>query len=774
MKYFANLIVKYRIIILLVFILATVLSIIGTNYVKINSDIIAYIPEGMKTSDGYQFLRDNFNMEGDAEIALQDITFEQAQYYASWFASLDGVGKVIWSDTMNEMGGATLGFLTEADRQEMQAKMDQLFHPSEEYYVFMLQLTVVPSSMEAMNLLKNIDKKLAEDGITYAKGGSTHITKTILDSTMGDMGLYTVVAILVIIIILIISTSSYYEPVILFMALGVSVIVNLGTNIFLNNVGQGVSIITFSASSILQLGLSMDYAIFLMHAFKEERQKTENIELAMRRAIPKTFATVSASALTTIGGFVALFVMKFGMGFDLGVVLAKGVFLSLISVLILQPCIVLVTNKIFVRFEHKPFAPKITGVAGFAVRMRFIIVAIALMLLVPSIIGQSNVKFSYMKMEKNPPEVTGVEKVAQAMGNSFVLIVPVENPNNHRQFIAELSKINDDGKTGDVQIFGIYTIMPDRMLNLIPSLQNAEMMSTFINNGYTMYSVMVDVETESEAGLLARERIEAIAEQHFPEGSGRQGLDVSGKPYQPYYMTGMVQGVYDLSVITPIDFRNVSLLSIAIIALILVITLKSFKETLIMLLVIQLGIWINLSIAWVMGVEVNFMAYIIISSIQLGATVDYAILLGVKFKKYCTEMSVQRAAYYATADSAPAILTSASIMAGACLSVYFITSNMMVSEVVMLVARGAALSCILVLVLLPALLILFTRELVGIPKLTFIHMYVDIAEYLNRGTKYNEPFVYPTKVDQEREEKSFKLILKIKNKNKDKGNSNGK
>lgn len=768
MKKFAKFIVKYRMIIILVFILATVLSIIGIKSVKINSDVIAYIPSGMPTSDGYEFLRENFNMEGDAEIAMKDITFEQARDYAEYFRGLEGVGRVIWSDSMNEMGKDTINLMPESYKKEMQEKMDQLFHPSEEYYVFMLQLTVVPSSQEAMNLLDIIDEKLTNDNIVYAKGGSTHITKTILDSTMGDIGLYTVVAILVIIIILVISTSSYYEPVILFITLGVSVIVNLGTNIFLNDIGQGVSIITFSASSVLQLGLSMDYAIFLMHAFKEERQKTLNIEVAMRRAIPKTFATVSASALTTVGGFVALFVMRFTMGFDLGIVLAKGVFLSLISVLILQPCIVLATNKIFVKFEHKPFAPKITGIAGFAIRARYIIVAIALILVIPAFIGQYNVDFSYMKMEKNPPEVVGVEKVAQAMGNSFVLITPVEDPDNHMSFIDDISKINDDGKTGDIQIFGIYTIMPDSLVSTIPQMQNSKMMNAFINNGYTMYSIMVDVESESVEGFLARDRIQNIADRHFPKESALEGNDSNGKPYQPYYMTGVIQGVYDLSVITPIDFRNVSLLSIGIIAVILLLTMRSFKETFIILMVIQLGIWINLSIACIAGVEVNFMAYIIISSIQLGATVDYAILLAVKFKKYCTEMSVVRAAYYATADSAPAILTSASIMAGACMSVYLITSNMMVAEVVMLVARGALLSCGLVLVLLPGLLILFTRELVGIPRLGFIHTYIDVKEYFNRGTKYNEPFVYPTKADQEKEEKSFKLILKDKIKKKSK------
>lgn len=764
MKKFAGFIVKHRIIIILIFILATVLSIIGVNYVNVNSDIIAYLPRGTKTSDGYEFLRENFNLEGDAEIALQDITFEQAKYYAEWFRSLDGVVRVVWSDTMNENGGEFLNWMSEEERLEMQSKMDMLFHPSEEYYVYMLQLTYVPSAPEALNLLKTIDEKLTGDGIVYAKGGSTHITKTILDSTMGDIGLYTVVAILVIIVILIIATSSYYEPVILFVTLGVSVLINLGSNLFLNDIGQGVSIITFSASSILQLGLSMDYAIFLMHAFKEEREKTTNIELAMRRAIPKTFATVSASALTTIGGFLALFIMKFTMGFDLGVVLAKGVLLSLISVLILQPCFVIVTNRIFTKFEHKPFAPKMSGIAGFAIRKRYIIVAIALLLIVPAIIGQNKVKFSYMKMEKEPPVVTGVEKVAQAMGNSFVVIVPVEDPDRHRSFIEELNGINDDNKTGKVQIFGIYTIMPDNYLDMVPTLSmlKVEELSGFISNGYTMYSVMVDVETESEEGFLTRERIENICEKYFPDGSAPEGRDKNDRPFDDYYLSGMVQGVYDLSVITPVDFRNVTLLSVGIIAAILLLTLRSVKETLISLTVIQLAIWINLSIAWVSGVEVNFMAYIIISSIQLGATVDYAILLGVKFKKYCTEMSVLRAAYYATADSAPAVLTSASIMAGACLSVYFITGNMMVAEVVMLVARGAALSCALVLVLQPALLILFTRELVGIPRLGFMHTYVDIAEYFNRGTKYNEPFVYPTRADTEREERSFKLYLKEK------------
>lgn len=762
MKGFANFVVKYRLIIMLVVILITVLSIIAIKDVKINSDIVAYIPSGTKTADGYEFLKENFDMDGDVEIALQDITKEEAREYANWFSSLEGVSQVIWSETMNEMGGADI--LPDDAKDAIQVKMDEMFHPSEEFYVFMMQLSVPPSSNEAMALLNAIDAKLEADGVVFAKGGSTHITKDILDSTMGDIGLYTVVAVLVVLVILLLATSSYYEPIILFVTLGVSVIVNLGTNILLNDVGQGVSIITFSASSVLQLGLSMDYAIFLMHAFKEERQKTLNIELAMRRAIPKTFATVSASAMTTVGGFVALFVMKFGMGLDLGMVLAKGVFLSLLSVLFLQPTLVLLTHKIYQKFEHKPFAPKMSGIGGFSIRWRYVIATIAILLVAPAFYGQYQVEYSYMKMEKETKELTEIEQVAQSMGNSFIIIAPVDDTDNHRSFINEISSINDDGKTGEVKIFSIYTILPDNYIDIVPTIQNMDMMKSFISNGYTMYSIMVDVETESEEGFLARERIDNIAANHFTEENKPAGLDHNGEEFQPYYISGMGQAVFELSEITPIDFRNVTFLSIGLIALILILTLRSIKESLIILFVIELGIWINLSIAWFTGAEINFMAFIIISSIQLGATVDYAILLSVRFKKYCTEMSVTRAAYYAVSDTAPAILTSASIMAGACLSVYFVTSNMIVAEIVMLVARGAALSCGLVLVLLPALMILFTRELVGIPKLSFMHMYIDVSEFFNRGTKYNEPFVYPTRFDQDMEEKSFKMIIKDKKK----------
>lgn len=759
MKNFARLIVKYRQIILLVFILITFLSIIAINYVKINSDVIAYIPENTKTSDGYAFLKDNFNMDGDAEIAIQDISFENAKVYADWFKTLNGVNLVVWADTMNEATNGVFklpAYLT----KEVQQKMDSLFHPEENTYVYMLQLNVVPSSDEAFALMDTIDKRLNLDNVVYAKGGSTHVTKTILESTMGDIWLYSIIAVLVILIILLISTSSYYEPIILFLTLGVSVLVNLGTNYFLNNIGEGVSIITFSASSVLQLGLSMDYAIFLIHAFKEERLRTTNIEIAMRRAIPKTFTTISASALTTIGGFMALFVMKFKMGLDLGLVLAKGVTLSLISVLILQPCLILVTEKVYKFFEHKPFSPKMTGVASKSIKLRHIIVAIALIMAIPAFLGQYKVNFSYMKMEKNPPPATGINKTANAMGNSFVLVVPVDNPEKHLKYIEDLEKINDDGKTGNVQIFGIYSILPKDFAGIVPEIQNIEMMKTYVSNGYTMYSVMVDVGTESKEGFLARDRIETITTKYFK--TAPKGLDKRGNKLQPFYMTGMVQGVYDLSKITPIDFRNVMLLSIAVITTILIFTLKSFRESFIILFVIQFGIWVNLCIAYLMGVEVNFMAYIIISSIQLGATVDYAILLTVKFKKYCTEMGIKRAAYYATADSAPAILTSASIMAGACLSVYFITKNNVVAEVTMLIARGAILSCILVLYLLPAMLIVLTRELPSIPRLGAIHTYVDIAEYYNRGTKGNEPFQYPTKYDLEDEEKSSQLEVKKK------------
>lgn len=733
MKRFAKFVVKYRLIILGVMLLLMIASLFAMSYVNVNSDILSYLPEDVDMTQGLNFMKENFDMQGDAIIGVQGATYEDMQELVSLIENKGGTkqGGIIWYGLLKEMQDIDWTMLENPwvaslvnnllnkyglkmeDLKEMTEQLSNnpeivsLFHPDDETYLIMLQLNVPSSSNEAMDLLSEIENYFDEKGLDYAMGGSTQITREIFDSTIGEIGKYALVAVLVMFIILLLTTNSIIDPIVFMVTLGVSIVVNMGTNLIL----PSVSVVTYAASSILQLALSMDYAIFLMHSFAEEQKKTLDDKLAMERAIPKTFSTISASALTTVGGFLALFAMRFKIGEDLGLVLAKGVFLSLVTVVLLQPCLMLLTNKIARKTQHRIIVPKFKNVASYAVTHRKTIVTIALLLLIPTVIMQNMVELSYIKFVEEDPNPTAIEQKVDALSNSLVVIVPaktesMDGESNIKDQYEFLEKIRERDDVNAVM--GLFSMLPEDVAEGIVNLVNDEdmeklmassgmdmsMITGFLNNGYTMYSVMINAESESAEGTKALNEIRAILDDTFGAGE--------------YYITGMTQAVSDLQGITPTDFMVVSLVSVAIIFVILLFTLRSLKMSTIVVLVIEFGIFVNLSISYIFGQTVNFMAYIILSSIQLGATVDYAILYTVKYQNYLGIRSAREAAYTALTESGVSIMTSVAILAGCCLSVSLITTNIIVSEITLMIARGSIISGILVMVLLPALLIIST------------------------------------------------------------------
>ena len=733
MKRFAKFVVKYRFIILGVMLLMTIASLFALSFVNVNSDILSYLPEDVDMTVGMNFMKENFDMQGDAIIGVQGASYDDMlelvkliedkggtkQGGIIWYGLLKDMQDIDWSQLDDPIVAAIANSLLSKyglkidDLKSMVEQMStnpdivNMFHPSDDTYLLMLQLNVPSSSNEALNLLKTVEDHLQKKGFDYAMGGSTQITREIFDSTIGEIGKYAFVAILVMFIILLLTTNSIIDPIVFMVTLGVSIVVNMGTNLIL----PSVSVVTYAASSVLQLALSMDYAIFLMHSFAEEQKKTLDDNLAMERAIPKTFSTISASALTTVGGFLALFAMRFKIGEDLGIVLAKGVFLSLVTVLLLQPCLMLLTKKIACKTQHRIIVPKFKNVASYAVTHRKTIVGIALVLLIPVVVMQNLVDLTYIKFVEEDPNPSAITEKVDALSNSLVIIVPAKTEKlNGESNIADQYDFLETVKARDDvnAVMGLFSMLPEQsaegIVNLVNDKEIADAMKSsgmdmsmitgFLNNGYTMYSVMLDTDPESSEGAIALKEIRAVLDDTFGAGD--------------YYITGMTQAVSDLQDITPTDFMVVSIVSVAIIFVILLFTLRSLKMSTIVVLVIEFGIFVNLSISYIFGQSVNFMAYIILSSIQLGATVDYAILYTVKYQNYLGLRSAREAAYTALTESGVSIMTSVAILAGCCLSVSIITTNIIVSEITLMIARGAIISGILVMLLLPALLIIST------------------------------------------------------------------
>ena len=706
MEKFSNFIVKNKLWISIAFLVLTIISLVCLFFVPINSDIISYLPDDMTTSEGYAFLKKTFDTESDAIVAVKGATKEQMKEITEKMQKLEGVREngITWYGTLDnfaemgdENGELNVGNIhINVDELVNQIKnnpdVKKLFCPKEDIYTIMVQMSVASSTNEASSILKQTKKIIAEYGLDYAVGGSAEISTNLLGTVVKEMPYFLIVACIIAILVLVLTTTSFFEPVILLTTLAISIFLNMGSNIILGD----VSVITFATSAILQLALSMDYSIFLMHAFREERRKCFDDRTAMVRAIPKTLSTVCASALTTVGGFIALVFMQFGIGADLGLVLAKGVLMSMLTVLFLQPCLMLFTSKTTAKLEHPVNLPKFQKSAEVAIKGRKPMLAIALIALIPMIYCGLSISYSYMKMDKDKSELSEVQQVVEVMGNSILICAPNDKGKVHLDFIDDLKKIDNVNV-----VSSIYALAPEDMaedlsyaIRMLSYINNSPL-KAYANQGYVLYTIMIETESESvEEGILL-DSVRGTLKKYFGD---------------KYYITGMAQAVNDLSVVTPKDFALVSAISAIIIFIILMLSIRSAKYSLALMGVVEFGIFINLALNFIMAVPVNFMAYIIISSVQMGATVDYAILLATKFKRNMATMPVKQACYKAAKDSTLSILTSATILGALCLAVCAITTNAIISQVTLLIGRGAIISAILILFVLPSLLIAITRK----------------------------------------------------------------
>ena len=777
---FAKFITRHKMLILSLALLITVLSLIAFTFVHVNSNIFDYLPDDMTMSKGLDYIKTAFGMEGDAIVGVSNITYTQLRDKIGDIEKLKGISKggVLWLGSMYEMknldmsamlseytnnallrgqiesmlntygyslsygkvvDGVEYNCIEDVDVSEMVDQMlekedvSRLFFPQNDVslkdavendlpgnYVLVIQLNVPSASDEAMSALKEIDKIFAD--YESSIGGSSKVIADLFDSTINEMWKYIIIAVLVMFVILLLTTDNLVEPFILMITLGIAVLVNMGTNIVFGS----ISVITFSAASVLQLGLSMDYAIFLIHSFKEERRHALTDEQAMRIAIPKAFSTITASSLTTVGGSLALLFMRFEIGVDLGWVLAKGVFLSLITIIIVLPCLILMTRKWQEKTTHAVVVPKLHGVASFSVKYRKVFAIVFAVLLIPVMILQSKVELNYVKFSEANKEPTQIDTIVEGMSNAVIVALPIsysnseaqsENVKNHTlrdknlQFIQEVKNESTDNVMG---VLGVYSIIPEEYYSLtefLCSLMNNKLIASQLpdeaatlkglaGDNHALYFIMVEDEAESAKTAQTLTNIKTLINKYFGDD---------------YYLTGMAQAKSDLAEITPRDFNVITIVSVLIIFVILLLTIRSLKMSVLIIIVIEFGIFVNLSINALMGTPINFMGYIIISSIQLGATVDYAILFSVKYKNYIKFMPARESAYRALSECAMSILTSVSIMAGCCLSVGLVTSNLIAREITMLIARGSFISGLLVLFVLPSVMILATGR---VAKLT--------------------------------------------------------
>ena len=707
MKKFADWIVKSRIWIMIVVAVLTIASAVATYFVitndKINSDMLVYLPGGTDTADGIKFLKENFGVEGDAFVVVSgyDNDPELAESVGK-IRKIEGITNFIWYGDLDTV--ETLAkFFHISDKINVEDVKSYLKRPIYEgdeivgyNYVMLILLDYSPSTQEAFNVHDMIRAELNGNlGRSVAISGMTALADTVMTNTMAEIPYYLLFSAIVVIIILLLSTDSFLDPAVLMITMGIAVLINMGTNYVLPD----VSIISFAASSVLQLGITMDYAIFLLHTFKEERIAFDPYEAA-KRALPRTMINVLASGLTTMGGFAALYFMRFTIGADLANVIIKGVALSLITVVFLQPCLLIYFDNVLKKTTHKKLFLNIEPLAKGIIKGRIIIVVIAVLLIAPAFIGQANVKFSYLKIYDDPVDQTAQEKLAAELQNQVIIAVPLETKEGtHREFMAELiSDPKIDSVLGAYSVINMEEKDLEILLDTISDGSGDSILDTMFakvgETRYTLYLVEISGDTEDAGAFATHAHLESTLNKYFADS----------------YPLGVLNGVADMADVTPGDFMRVTLISIAIILVVMSILLKSVRKSVMMVALIELAIWINISLNTIFGVKLNFMIYIIISSVQLGCTVDYAILLSTRFeemrKKY---EDAKEAIVKALVSAFPAITTSVSIIMAVCLSIYFVSKNLLVKEMAQLMTRGAFISYILVMVVLPCVLLFMNK-----------------------------------------------------------------
>ncbi|WP_040213648.1 efflux RND transporter permease subunit [Clostridium polynesiense] len=669
MRKIAAFIVKHKKLIIGFYVLILLLSAVSMQFVTIEYDLSSYLPKEINSIKGKNKLSEDFNIKGTANLMVKEKELYKVKKLKEDIESLPAVESVIWLDDAEDIH-KPVDFMDKA--------LSKRFI-SGEYSLLQLQFAEGNDTLATRKAIDEIDKMTEME---HYIGGQAAVSKDMQDTANRELFNYSVVAFIIITIILLISSRAYYEPILFFAAIGAAILLNMGTNIIFGSISSN----THSVASILQLAVSMDYSIFLLHRFHEEAENMDQ-NSAMIEAIVKTFSSVSSSALTTVGGFLALVAMHYGIGKDMGLVLAKGVFFSLVTVVTLLPCLILVSER-FSGYKHKILLPDFKRISGWMVKRRKFALVLAMLLVLPAFLGQSKLKYYYSTektLSTKSQSVKSNEKIEEIFGssNELILLVPKVDKTKLKSMADEIDSLE---KVDSVQ--GLYSMADETLPDfLIPK----QVRATFESDKYTYFILNINAPIE---GLETKEIIKKIQ-------------STADKYTKEWYVTGEAAIYMDLQQVTSQDFNRVTIISIIIIGLILLFTFKSLVLSLILVFVIQLGIWINLSIPYFLGSKLNFIAFIIIGAIQLGATVDYAILFTSRYKENLEAYKPLEAMKKTIEDTGRSVFTSALILMAGTFSISFITTIKSASELTLLIGRGAFISLLLVYMLLPALLLIF-------------------------------------------------------------------
>lgn len=671
MQRFYGSVVRHRKLIVILFTVFTALCLVLQGLVGVNYDMNDYLPENTKSTVALHVMQESFDGGiPNARVMINNITVPQALEYKDRIEAVAGVTDITWLDDT-------------ADITIPIAMLDQKMVENN-YKDNSAIFTVTIDEAQCIDAVAGIREIIGEDNAMTGSAVSTAVATT---NTVSEIQKITVVAVLFALFVLLLTTKSYIEPFVILLGLGVAVFINNGTNLIFGE----ISFVTNAAGSILQLAVSLDYSVFLIHRFEECRRETDNVEQAMVSALCKSTSSILSSGLTTVIGFLALVLMQFRLGPDLGLALAKGVAISLLTVFIFMPALILATYKLLDKTQHKPFMPSFKGFGKAVRKISVPMVCIFALIVVPSYLASNANFYSYGSSEIYGEGTTyGRDKAAieEVFGKSdtYVLLVPNGNTAQEAALSQELRELP--------QITEVLSYVDTVGAEIPTAYLDADTLSLLRSEQYSRFVMTADVAYEGEETFALVETIREIAEKYYPGETHLAGEGVS---------------TYDLMDTITSDMTKVNLLAIGAVFLVLLLTMKSVFIPVILVIGIETAIWLNLSVPYFMDSTVYYIAYLIISSVQLGATVDYAILMTDRYKENRQTLEKRDAVVQTVSNAAVSILTSGSVLTVVGLLLGLISTNQLLAQLGIFIGRGAIFSLTIVLLVLPGLLMLFDK-----------------------------------------------------------------
>lgn len=658
--------------VLLFTLLLLIPALIGFACTGVNYDILSYLPDELESMQGEQVLDETFNTAGISIVITEDMQPKYTLALKNEILKVEGVSSVIWVDTLADIG---------IPADALPDVLKNIFYSADGTKTMML-VRYDPAGGEGSDLkaIAQIKTLLGENAFMSGLSVIVDDTREICDS---QAPLYIAVAVALALAVMALMMESWFQPLIVLLSLGIAVLYNMGTNFFLGE----ISFITQCVAAVLQLGVTMDYSIFLIDRYSEEKEHYSSREEAMAAAVTKSFAALSGSSLTTVFGFLALCFMHLKLGFDIGFVMAKGVLFGIITVVFVLPSIVLIFEKQILKYRHRSFIPDLTKVNVFTLKHKKAFALIFLLLLAPSYLIQKDIDLYYSMNKALPGYLTsmqGFEKLKNDFDMACTQFVIVDDSIPAAKLMEMEKKLEKmDGVSSLLAYNSIVgPAIPD---DILPD----EIMQLCKQDGLQLFLVNSKFDPATPELTAQLQQMEQIVKSYDPNA----------------YITGegaIEQGLIDT---TGRDFAVTAALSVAAIFILIAIVFKSVTLPIILVLSIELAIWLNLSLSVIMGKEASFVDPTVINCIQLGATVDYAILLTTRFREELRFAPKQEAMLKAVKMAQQSIFQSAAVFFAATFGVYVVCDIYIVRGMCALLARGAIISEIVIVLFLAPLLV---------------------------------------------------------------------